>query len=87
MSLLQRGNDALSINPPIGVDESLSKHGSDWLCAVTAIYDLAFLAILVPCFTTPPQKRVFHYILAFALLAGTTTYFAQASNLGWSTVL
>ncbi|KAJ5646982.1 family A G protein-coupled receptor-like protein [Penicillium lividum] len=41
---------------------------------------------LLPCFTTPPNKRVFHYIIAFVLLAGKTTYFAQASDLGWSTV-
>ncbi|KAJ5539540.1 family A G protein-coupled receptor-like protein [Penicillium frequentans] len=86
MGILARANDALSVNPPTGVAEALSEHGSDWLWAVTAIYAVAFFAALVPCFTTPPNKRVFHYILAFALLAGTTTYFAQASDLGWSSI-
>ena len=44
MSLLLRGNDALNINPPVGVSEALSQHGSDWLWAVTAIYIVAFVS-------------------------------------------
>ena len=43
MDLLSRANDALNVNPPIGVAEALSEHGSDWLWAVTAIYIVAFV--------------------------------------------
>ncbi|KAF7596104.1 Opsin 1 [Aspergillus hancockii] len=86
MHILSRANEALTINPPVGVDEHLSLHGSDWLWAVTAIYAIAFLGILVLCFTTRESDRVFHYVLTMALLIGTATYYAQASDLGWSTV-
>ncbi|KUI60230.1 hypothetical protein VP1G_07445 [Cytospora mali] len=86
MSLFIRGNDALNINPPFGVDSALSQHGSDWLWAVTAIYIVAFLGLLVFCFTTPESDRVFHYLFTCALLAGSVSYFAQASDLGWSAV-
>jgi bacteriorhodopsin len=48
MSLLSRGNDALNINPALGVDEVLSVHGSDWLFAVTAIYIFSFVCQLLP---------------------------------------
>ncbi|ROV89699.1 hypothetical protein VMCG_10360 [Cytospora schulzeri] len=86
MSLLIRGNDALNINPPFGVDSALSQHGSDWLWAVTAIYIVSFLGLLVFCFTTPESDRVFHYLFTCALLAGSVSYYAQASDLGWSAV-
>ncbi|KUJ06856.1 family A G protein-coupled receptor-like protein [Mollisia scopiformis] len=87
MALFPRANDALNINPPTGVDLSLSVHGSDWLWAVTAIYILSFFVCLVPSFTAPESKRVFNYTLSMALLVGSLTYFAQASNLGWSSIL
>lgn len=48
MDLLSRGNDALNVNPPIGVAEALSEHGSDWLWAVTAIYIVAFVRPTLP---------------------------------------
>jgi bacteriorhodopsin len=38
-------------------------------------------------FTSHESKKVFNYTLAMALLAGAATYFAQASDLGWSAVL
>ncbi|KAI4864680.1 hypothetical protein F4820DRAFT_448844 [Hypoxylon rubiginosum] len=84
--MLPRGTDALSINPPVGVDSTLSVHGSDWLWAVTAIYMIAFLGLLVICFTAPESNRVFHYLFTVTLLVGSVTYFAQASDLGWSAV-
>lgn len=40
----------------------------------------------MPSFTTHPSKRVFHYIFTVVLLVGAVTYFAQASDLGWSAV-
>ncbi|KIW59748.1 hypothetical protein PV05_00019 [Exophiala xenobiotica] len=86
MDLLPRGNDALNVNPSTGVDLVLSTNGSDWLWAVTAVYILSFFACLVPSFTAPESKRIFNYTLSMALLVGAVTYFAQASNLGWSAV-
>ncbi|KAI2630861.1 hypothetical protein GGR54DRAFT_173854 [Hypoxylon sp. NC1633] len=86
MSVLYRANDALSVNPPIGVDSALSLTGSDWLWAVTAIYVVAFLGLLGFCFTAHESNRVFHYLFTIALLVGSVTYYAQASDLGWSAV-
>ncbi|KAG0650091.1 trametes versicolor [Hyphodiscus hymeniophilus] len=86
MALIPRGSDTLNINPPLGVDMALSDHGSDFLWAVTAVYVIAFFGILVPSFTSHESKRVFNYTLSMALLVGAVTYFAQASDLGWSAV-
>ncbi|PYI04969.1 family A G protein-coupled receptor-like protein [Aspergillus sclerotiicarbonarius CBS 121057] len=86
MDILPRANNVLNINPPVEVEEALSLHGSDWLWAVTAIYAICFLGLLVLCFVAPPSNRVFHYTFTMALLVGTVTYYAQASDLGWSAV-
>ncbi|KAK9234750.1 hypothetical protein V1525DRAFT_34885 [Lipomyces kononenkoae] len=87
MAVLPRGNDALNINFPVGVDETLSLHGSDWLWAVTAVYAMSFIGFLLLSFTARASERVFHYIFTFALLVGAVTYYAQASDLGWSAVV
>lgn len=42
--------------------------------------------LLVFCFTTPESDRVFHYLFTITLLVSTVTYYAEASDLGWSTV-
>ncbi|KAH8690304.1 hypothetical protein BGW36DRAFT_420662 [Talaromyces proteolyticus] len=86
MILLERGNDALNVNPVTGVDEALSVHGSDWLWAVTAIYVLSFIGLLVLSFAAKESERVFHYLFTFALIVGAMTYYAQAADLGWSAV-
>lgn len=44
MALLERGNDALNINPLPDAGNVLSLHGSNWLWAVTAIYIAAFVS-------------------------------------------
>lgn len=44
MAFLLPRNDALGVNPVVGVDEALSMNGSDWLWAVTAIYIVAFVS-------------------------------------------
>lgn len=44
MAVLPRANDALDINPPLGVDLTLSEHGSDFLWAVTAVYIVSFVS-------------------------------------------
>ena len=38
------------------------------------------------CFVAPEPNRVFHYLFAAALLVGSVTYFAQASNFGWDAI-
>ncbi|KAB8235131.1 opsin family protein [Aspergillus alliaceus] len=86
MSLFERGNNALNVNPVTGVDGSLSVHGSDWFWAVTAIYVLSFIGLLVLSFAAKESERVFHYLFTFALMVGAITYYAQASDLGWSAV-
>lgn len=86
MDLFPRGNDALKVNPLMGVDEGLSVHGSDWLWAVMAVFSMALIGCLVMSFAAKESERVFHYLFTFVLLVGAVTYFAQASNLGWSAV-
>ncbi|KAK7420237.1 hypothetical protein QQX98_002892 [Neonectria punicea] len=86
MAIFMRGNDALDINPSVGVDEALSQHGSDWLWAVTAIYVASFIGLLCLSFAAHESQRVFHYIFTVSLLVGAVTSFAEASNLGWSSV-
>ncbi|KAJ5290942.1 hypothetical protein N7478_000193 [Penicillium angulare] len=86
MDLLSRGNDVLSVNPVVGVDEALAVHGSDWLWAVTAIFSISLIGCLILSFAAKESERVFHYLFTFVLLVGAVTYFAQASDLGWSSV-
>ncbi|KAI1276571.1 family A G protein-coupled receptor-like protein [Xylaria sp. FL0933] len=86
MDLFTRGNDALTINPPVGITEVLTLGGSDWLWAVTGIYLVAFFGVLVPCFTSPESNRVFHYLYTLTILIGAVSYYAAASDLGWSAV-
>lgn len=86
MAVIQvRTNDALNINPPAG-DEHLSVHGSDWLWAVTAIYTVSFLVFFGLSFVARAGERVFHYIYVIALLVGSITYYAMASDLGFSVI-
>lgn len=81
-----RGNDALTINPPAG-DQQLVVNGSDWLWTVTAIYLVLFLVNVTVGGLRPRNgERIFHYIFSVALLVGTISYFAMASDLGWVVV-
>ncbi|KAE8446924.1 hypothetical protein EG329_011555 [Mollisiaceae sp. DMI_Dod_QoI] len=84
MAFLPR--DVLNTNPPTGVDMALSSGGSDWLWVVTAIYIASFFIVMVASFAASESKRVFNYTLAMALLVGSITYYAQASDLGWDAV-
>lgn len=85
MAILPRANDALTINPPAG-DQQLTEHGSDWLWAVTAVYVVAYLALFGLGFIARAGEKIFHYIFAVALLVGAISYYAMASDLGWSAV-
>ncbi|KAL2813379.1 hypothetical protein BJX63DRAFT_431967 [Aspergillus granulosus] len=86
MSLFQRTNDALNINPVAGVDEALSVHGSDWLWAVTAIYLVTFVSRSSSDVLLWKREQTSLPLPTFVLLVGRITYYAQASNLGWSAV-
>jgi len=83
--LALRDNDALRTNPPAG-DQYLSDGGSNWLWAVFAIFALSFLVFFALTWTARHGEKIFHYLFAIALLAGTIAYFAMASDLGWSLV-
>jgi bacteriorhodopsin len=82
MGLIERGNEALKINPPTGDTYFLSRAGSDWLWAVTAVYCLSLLIVLGLAFVAPRGEKIFHYLFAIALFVGSVTYFAMASDLG-----
>lgn len=82
-AILSRGNDALGVNPPSGSEE-LSVNGSDWLWAVTAIYVFSFLSFFGLSFVARSGEKIFHYLFTIALLVGSITYFAQASDLGYA---
>ncbi|KAL0940702.1 heat shock protein 30 [Colletotrichum truncatum] len=84
--LLNRANEALDVNPPPPVVERLSVNGSNWLWAVVAIYTLFFLGVYAMSFKPRGNEKIFHYLLSIALLVGAITYFANASDLGWSLV-
>lgn len=83
--LLNRANDALSINPPSGSEE-LSVNGSDWLWAVTAIYVLSFIIFYATSFVARSGEKIFHYLFTIALLVGSISYFAIASDLAYEEV-
>lgn len=83
--LSSRANDALGFNPPNG-SEKLSVNGSDWLWAVTAIYVVSFLAFFGLSFVARSGEKIFHYLFTVALLVGSITYFAQASDLGYAVI-
>jgi bacteriorhodopsin len=85
MGILQRTNDALDINPPAG-DQYLSENGSNWLWAVTAVYSLSFLIFLGLSFKPKAGEKIFHYLYTIALFVGAISYFAMASDLGYSVV-
>lgn len=83
--LLGRENGSLDVNLPAG-DERLSENGSYWLWAVTAIYIVSFLIFFGTSFSARSGEKIFHYLFTIALLVGSITYFAQASDLGFAVI-
>jgi len=83
--LYDRSNDALSVNPPDG-DVFLTTNGSNWLFAATAIFLLSFLLVIGLSFRARSGEKIFHYIFAISLFVAGITYFAFASDLGYSVV-
>ncbi|KAJ3549978.1 hypothetical protein NM208_g234 [Fusarium decemcellulare] len=86
MNILPRADNALTVNPPDGVNSSLSVNGSDWLWTVTAIYTASFLGLVILSFAAHESRRVFHYIFTVVLLVGSVSYYVQASDLGWTPI-
>jgi len=82
MGLVMRGNDVLNVNLPSGA-EQLTKNGSNWLWAVTAVFVVSFLAFWALSFKPLHGERVFHYLFKVSLLVGAISYFAMASDLGF----
>jgi bacteriorhodopsin len=85
MDYLSRRNDALDINPQAG-DSHLSRGGSSWLFAVTALFGISFLAYFILSFCPRNGERIFHYLFTIALLVGAVAYFAMASGRAYSVV-
>jgi len=82
MSILQRSNDALKINPPKGDDIHLTTGASDWLWAVTALYLFLLLIFVGLAYFARSGEKIFHYLFTISLFVGGISYFAQASDLG-----
>jgi len=83
--LFERSNKALQTNPPGGASH-LTRGGSDWLWALCAVFTLCFLVYYALSFKARHGERIFHYIFTIALFVGAITYFAMASDLGWSVI-
>jgi len=79
--LFRRDNDALDINPPTG-DSTLGQSGSDWLWAVTAVYVVSLISVLIHSHFARVGEKIFHYLFTISLFAGAIAYFAMASDLG-----
>jgi bacteriorhodopsin len=75
------GNHALDVNPPDAFYH-LSRHGSDWLWAVTAIYSIILLSWIVWSFRARFNEKTLHYLLIVAGFTGSIAYFTMASDLG-----
>jgi len=83
--LTVRVNDALNINPPEG-DQYYTVNGSNWSWTVTAVYAITFVIIYALTFKARAGEKFFHYLFSVANLVGAITYFALASDLGFSVI-
>ncbi|PKK48010.1 hypothetical protein CI102_5511 [Trichoderma harzianum] len=85
MNLANRGNGALTTNPPAG-DQHLSVHGSDWLWAVFAVFAITSIIVFPLTWRARAGEKIFHYLFTIALLSGAVAYFSMASDLAWSVI-
>ncbi|KAK9236142.1 hypothetical protein V1525DRAFT_420713 [Lipomyces kononenkoae] len=81
-ALIARGNHALSTNPPVGTNISLTTHGSDWYWTVFSVMSVFAVGFAVALFLMPRLERLFHYLATGAAIFMALAYFALASNLG-----
>lgn len=77
------GRNAITSNPPYGVDLHLTSHGSDWLWAVFAVLVVTLFAYgLLGVFKRKSEERLFFITAAFDVFFLAIGYFTWASNLG-----
>ncbi|KAK7693474.1 hypothetical protein QCA50_003042 [Cerrena zonata] len=75
------GNQALDVNPP-NANINLSKHGSDWLWALFAVFGLSLLITVFFDRKRARGTRLFHQIAVVVLATMSISYFSMASDLG-----
>jgi len=80
------GNNALALNPPTGVAEHITTHGSDFYFAICAVMGFAALAASAHMLRKPIHERHFHYISIALLFTACIAYFTMGSNLGYAPV-
>lgn len=87
MSILQRSNDALKTNPPVGDTFALTTGGSDWLWAVCALYCFCLLIVVCLTYFARSGEKIFHYLFTVSLFVGAVSYFTMASDLGSTPIM
>jgi len=79
------GNEALTLNPPIGLDIHITTHGSDWYWAVFSVFGVAALsAFAISRFLKAPNQRFFYYNYIATSFFLAIAYYTMASDLGWT---
>lgn len=87
VSLFIRGNEALEVNPPTGVNFAITEHGSDWLWAAFSILACSTFVNVFLSFTRKQKReRILYYTGALGTFFMVVLYFTMASNLGWAPV-
>jgi bacteriorhodopsin len=83
-ALIARGNEALVLNPPTGLDIHITTHGSDWYWAAFSFFALTAGAIFfVAVLTRSSNERLFHNNAVATLFFFCIGYYTMASDLGW----
>jgi len=79
------GNQAVSLNPPHGLDIHITSHGSDFYWALFSFFAFVGIVFLVLGFVLrPTNERLFFYNAIASLFFLTITYYTMASDLGWT---
>jgi bacteriorhodopsin len=85
IEIVKRGNEALTLNPPTGLDIHITSHGSDWYFSAMSL--MGFTAIVAYAwgrFSRKDHERLFHYALVFSLFTLSIAYYTMGSDLGWT---
>lgn len=80
------GNQAINVNPPTGAVQHITRHGSDWLWAVFSVMALSALIVFAWSLFRPRGQRVFHHLFLIVLTTSAISYFAMASDLGFTNI-
>lgn len=81
------GNNALQQNPPNGVSEHITTHGSDFYYAICAAMGASALIVFGLMTRRPQNERVFHYLSIALLTTAAIAYYTMGSDLGWAPVI